>query len=301
MVKRQLVVIALLLVLPSCGFVGPTADPLSIITLSANPLDIGLNGEVSTVTVIVSQSDGNPPPNGTVVFLTTTLGSLPSEVKTNNGRATASLVSGSQSGIASLQATSGTESSGTVEVFVGAALANIVVAANPASLPATGGDSAITATALGDNGEPLANVPIVFSTTGGALQSGGSAVRTNTSGEATDRLTTTADAEITATSGSTSGTATVTLGAVNVPPTANFTSSPTTPKVGQDIFFNGSTSADSDGTIVSYSWDFGDGNFGSGRETSHVYSSAQTYVVVLTVTDNSGGTGATSKTVVVSQ
>lgn len=300
MVKRHLVVIALLLVLPSCEFVGPTAEPLSIITLSANPLAIGLNGETSAVTVIVSQSDGNPPPNGTLVFLTTTLGSLPSEVKTNNGRATANLVSGSQSGIATLQATSGTESSGAVDVLVGAVLESIVVAATPATLPSAGGDSVITATALGDDGEPLANVPIVFSTTAGALQSGGSAVRTNTSGEATDRLTTTADATVTATSGSKTGEATVTLSAANQPPVANFSFSPTSPSVGQLVFFNASTSTDADGSIVSYDWDFGNGETGTGREVSFIYDVAQSYVVVLTVTDDDGATGSISRTIVIS-
>ncbi len=300
MVKRHLVVIALLLVLPSCDFVGPTAEPLSIITLSANPLAIGLNGETSAVTVIVSQSDGNPPPNGTLVFLTTTLGSLPSEVTTNNGRATATLVSGSQSGIATLQATSGTESSGAVDVLVGAVLDSIVVVATPATLPSEGGDSVITATALGDDGEPLANVPIVFSTTAGALQSGGSAVRTNTSGEATDRLTTTADATVTATSGGTTGDATVTLSAANQPPVANFSFSPTAPSVGQLVFFNASTSTDADGSIVSYDWDFGNGATGTGREASFIYNVAQSYVVVLTVTDDDGARGSFSRTIVIS-
>ncbi len=301
MVKRIAVLAVLLLALPSCGFVGPTADPGSIISISANPVAIGLNGAQSTVTVIVSQSDGNPPPNGTLVFLTTTLGSLPAEVPTSNGRATATLVSGSQSGVAQITARSGTESSAPFEVLVGAVLAKIVVAATPATVPTAGGESTITATALGDDDEPLANVPVIFSTTAGTLQSAGAIVRTNNEGKATDRLTTTSAATVTAMSGSFSGTATVTPATPNVPPVASFTSSPTAPKAGQPVFFNASASSDSDGSIVSYSWDFGDGNSGSGRETSHVYATAQSYVVVLTVTDNSGGTGSSSTTVVVSK
>ena len=202
MVKRLLVVAALLLALPSCGFVGPTADPLSIISISANPLSIGLNGAQSIVTVIVSQADGNPPPNGTLVFLTTTLGSIPSQVSLSNGRATATLVSGAQAGVATVTARSGTEMSTTLDILVGAVLDNIVVVATPATLPSGGGDATIKATALGDDGEPLANVPIIFSTTAGALQSGGAIVRTNSNGKATDRLTTAANATVTATSGS---------------------------------------------------------------------------------------------------
>ena len=289
MVKRFVVVTVLLLALPSCEFVGPTAEPLSIISLSANPLAIGLNGEVSVVTVIVSQSDGNPPPNGTLVFLTTTLGTLPAQVETNNGRATASLVSGSQSGVATLEARSGTEVSNTVDVRVGTELQNIVVVATPATLPAAGGETVIKATALGDDAEPLVNVPIVFSTTAGSLQSGGAVVRTDAAGEATDRLTTTAAATVTATSGSTSGQASVSLAAANVPPVANFTFSPASPVVGELIFFNASTSTDSDGSIVSYEWDFGNGETGSGREITFIYNVAQTYVVTLTVRDDDGG------------
>jgi chitodextrinase len=301
MVKRIAIVAALLLALPSCGFVGPTADTGSIISISANPLAIGLNGAQATVTVIVSQADGNPPPNGTLVFLTTTLGTLPAEVQTSNGRATATLSSGAQSGVATVTARSGTESSVPIDILVGAVLARVVVVATPATVPTTGGESTITATALGDNDEPLANVPIIFSTTAGTLQSAGAIVRTNSSGEATDRLTTSSAATVTAASGSFSATATVTPATPNLPPVASFTSSPTAPRAGQEIFFNASASTDPDGSIVSYDWDFGDGNSGSGRETSHVYASAQSYVVVLTVTDNSAGTGSTSKTVVVSQ
>lgn len=299
MVKRLLVVAALLLALPSCGFVGPTADPSSIISISANPLAIGLNGEQSVVTVIVSQSDGNPPPNGTLVFLTTTLGSIPGQVSLSNGRATAALVSGAQAGVATVTAQSGTETSTTLDILVGAVLDNIVVVATPATLPSGGGEATITATALGDDAEPLANVPIIFSTTAGALQSGGAVVRTNKNGKATDRLTTTATATVTATSGSIDADTVVTLATPNVPPVASFTVSPTSPTVGSQVFFNAAASADSDGTIVSYHWDFGNGDTGTGRQVSYIYTSAQSVVVVLTVTDNDGATGAASRTVVV--
>ena len=44
-------------------------------------------------------------------------------------------------------------------------------------------------------------------------------------------------------------------------------------------------------TIVSYSWDFGDGNTGTGIATTHTYSNAGTYVVILTVTDSNAKVG----------
>ncbi|QLE84100.1 PKD domain-containing protein [Shewanella sp. Scap07] len=51
-----------------------------------------------------------------------------------------------------------------------------------------------------------------------------------------------------------------------------------------------STSTDSDGTIVDYSWDFGDGSMGSGAMASHQYTMSGNYSVTLTVTDDDGAT-----------
>ena len=45
------------------------------------------------------------------------------------------------------------------------------------------------------------------------------------------------------------------------------------------------SSSDTDGTIVSFDWDFGDGMTGSGSSVSHVYSGAGSYPVILTVHD----------------
>ena len=60
-----------------------------------------------------------------------------------------------------------------------------------------------------------------------------------------------------------------------------------------------STSTDPDGIITDYLWDFGDDTFGSGSSTDHTYSTAGTYPVTLTVTDNRGGTNTTSADVIV--
>jgi hypothetical protein len=56
--------------------------------------------------------------------------------------------------------------------------------------------------------------------------------------------------------------------------------------LGKDISFDASGSSDSDGTIVSYDWHFGDGDTGSGVTVTHVYSSEGSYTVMLTVTDD---------------
>ncbi|MGS2720614.1 family 16 glycosylhydrolase [Paraglaciecola aestuariivivens] len=50
--------------------------------------------------------------------------------------------------------------------------------------------------------------------------------------------------------------------------------------------FDGSTSSDADGNIVSHQWDFGDGNTGSGAVINHSYAVDGVYQVTLTVTDD---------------
>lgn len=64
---------------------------------------------------------------------------------------------------------------------------------------------------------------------------------------------------------------------------------------------NASSSTDSDGTIVTYQWDLGDGNTKSGEQVSHAYASEGSYLVTLTVTDNDGATSQASSTVTVTQ
>lgn len=54
------------------------------------------------------------------------------------------------------------------------------------------------------------------------------------------------------------------------------------------VRFDGSASSDSDGTIDTYFWDFGDGRSGSGALDSHAYSVPGTYTIRLLVTDNDG-------------
>ena len=57
------------------------------------------------------------------------------------------------------------------------------------------------------------------------------------------------------------------------------------------VTFDGSGSSDSDGTIVKYEWDFGDGSEpAEGQNVVHGYSSTGAYVATLTVTDNCGAT-----------
>lgn len=60
------------------------------------------------------------------------------------------------------------------------------------------------------------------------------------------------------------------------------------------INFDGSGSYDPDGSVASYSWNFGDGTTSTQVSPTHSYTNAKTYTVTLTVTDNLGAsqTGA---------
>jgi LysM repeat protein len=77
----------------------------------------------------------------------------------------------------------------------------------------------------------------------------------------------------------------------NTPPTAD-ANGPYTAMMGKGqavVVFDGSGSTDSDGTIGSYEWDFGDGSDPeSGQSVTHGYTSPGGYVATLKVTDNCG-------------
>jgi PKD repeat protein len=73
-------------------------------------------------------------------------------------------------------------------------------------------------------------------------------------------------------------------GPANQAPTAMFTSAVTGLHLAVDAGF----SADHDGRIVGYAWNFGDGSTATGMTAAHDYATAGTYSVTLTVTDDDG-------------
>jgi PKD repeat protein len=85
----------------------------------------------------------------------------------------------------------------------------------------------------------------------------------------------------------------------NQSPTASFTADATSGVVPLEVLFDASNSADSDGSIVSYAWDFKDGTTGSGETVNHTFSSTGSYNVELTITDNEGATDSATKTITV--
>lgn len=83
-------------------------------------------------------------------------------------------------------------------------------------------------------------------------------------------------------------------------PVAQFSYTPATPKVGDEVLFDGSASSAPPGaTLVAYRWEFGDGASAEGPLVTHAYAQAGSYPVRLTVTDDRSRQAATEQTITV--
>jgi PKD repeat protein len=297
------------------------APTRSTITMSAATRVLALGGSTD-VTAFVVEEAGTPVQNGTTVRFSVTMGRVePVEVQTTNGLAITRFFAGSSSGVAEIRAISGAATGGdddlnVVEITIGAAAANrVTVTATPGSVSSAGGSSQITATALDESGNPIAGVPVTFSSTAGTLSA--SSANTDENGRATIALTTNREAEVTARvgSGADSRSATVTV-RVNVQGTVTLTcrgsdtatSSSCTQVAGSTVTFaaaRGTTSGAA--AIASARLDFGDGtsttlgNLASSTTVNHIYGSAGTYTATLTATDANGEVTSASVTVVITR
>lgn len=62
-------------------------------------------------------------------------------------------------------------------------------------------------------------------------------------------------------------------------------------QAGRTVNVDAAASSDSDGSIVGYHWEFGDGAVADGRTATHTYAAGATPSITLTVTDDDGGLG----------
>ena len=101
---------------------------------------------------------------------------------------------------------------------------------------------------------------------------------------------------VTGPAGSDSAEKTVTVDTLATPPTASFTASPESGDAPLEVSFDSSGST---GDISAYSWNFGDGATDAGATVTHVFTSANDYTAILTVT-GPGGSDSAERTVAVS-
>lgn len=66
-----------------------------------------------------------------------------------------------------------------------------------------------------------------------------------------------------------------------------------------EVSFDGSNSSSSNGTITTFAWNFGDGQYADGAKVTHSYMKSGKYTASLTVTDSKGGNNAATITIVV--
>ena len=85
----------------------------------------------------------------------------------------------------------------------------------------------------------------------------------------------------------------------NSPPKASFSLDQISGEAPLDVIFDATECSDSDGTVISYRWDFGDGATSTDLVASHTYTSPKSYTVSLTVTDDLGATDTATATIAV--
>jgi hypothetical protein len=321
--RRVLPVLAILagiglpFVVASCDKVPLLAPTGTVINLFATANSVSLNSQVNIVATAIENGvdvgsgsgstgtagAGTPVQNGTLISFTTTIGTIePAEARTHNGQVTVKLVTGAQSGTATITAYSGGASK-TLQVRVGTAAAGTIqLTANPQTLGPGGGASIISATVTDEGGAPVSGVPVTFSADNGTLSP--PTATTNDSGIATTTLTTSQKATVTA---NVAGkTAEVT---VNLNPRTGITLTGPTTSVAAGVPASFTVGVGSTANIKNVTIDFGDGSKESlgalsGQTTvQHTYTTSGTFSVRATAVDASGfsETVATSITILPGQ
>lgn len=300
----RLVLVPLLAIasLVACDSTSPVAPAGTVLSISASPTRIASDG-VSIIRVTAFRPNGTPVNPGTAILLSTTIGSVPASVETNDrGEALAQLQGNGDFGTATVTASVGGSEGVTVEVQVGISAGSITLQASPSSVPETGGEVELLTLVRDDQGQPLSGAAVNFRTEIGSLESSGQVVITDAGGTAQDLLTV-LESDVDVLQGDTfqvdvevgSGTGALinTTATLNIQrlPSADFTFGTNNLTV---VFSDTST-----GRPTRWLWDFGDGNTSRLQNPSHTYSEAATFVVTLTA-ENSQGSDTISKFVSVS-
>lgn len=291
-----LVLLVLLLLTSPCKKGPYVAVEGDIVQVTAAAYTVTPGGKV-LLTITGMKANGHPMPDDTLVRLSADIGSFQNMV---GGKVEAVLlVSGKATvyykadgtltgGTATITASCGTAKVTPEKIVISISnidVTSILMSANPSVLPPGGSTTVITATAVGVTGAPMPGKTITLNTTAGELTPPGPLV-TDSNGNITATLTTTAEATVTASYQTVTKSITITVGE-NQPPVAAFAFSPQNPFSGQTIHFT-STSTDPENTPMTYHWNFGDGKSGTGEAVDHSYTvaAATEFKVILTVTDS---------------
>jgi protocatechuate 3,4-dioxygenase beta subunit len=294
--------LAALLTASACDKIPLTAPSGSEVSVTSNLTTIALNGSVE-LTAMVIEAGGTPVNDGTVVSFTTTIGTFDrNDVQTDDGRARVNLRVGNTSGTAVVRAISGGATSGPLELTVGAAaVANIILTANPSSVSSSqGGNVVLQATVVDEGNNPVPGVAVNFTASAGTLTL--SRVNTDNNGVATTILNTNRQTTVRASIGAIQSNE-VTIVA-NTAPRVTVNAAPSTAAENVPITFTTTVTTDNNTAIRNGTINFGDGtsqSIGTALSTplTHSYRSAGTYVVTATVTDVNGEVGTGSAAVVI--
>ncbi len=187
----------------ACSEGNPVAPIGTILTITANPTQITLNG-TSEITIVGRRGDGNPLASGTEIRLSTDLGSIPAIVSTDaTGTARATLRGDGRTGPAVVMATTGNgDSTAEITVQIGEGDASkpaLLVSVSPSTIQVQE-SATITVIARRADGTLFgAGETVILTTTLGSLSpdrpstdSGGTAISTLTAGSLAGNATVTA-------------------------------------------------------------------------------------------------------------
>jgi len=158
---RTPLAIAALLGSLSCSKATPVAPSGSVLSISANPSQISLNGE-STITIFGSKANGSPLDPGTVIRLSTNLGTIDGTTTVKSGgTATATLRGDGRSGQATVMAATGAGTAATAMTMVQIGIATgqkptLLVSASPSNV-AVDGTVTVTVIARNSDGSPVSD------------------------------------------------------------------------------------------------------------------------------------------------
>ncbi|MCP5047850.1 MAG: PKD domain-containing protein, partial [bacterium] len=269
-------------------------------------------GAATVITITGIKADGRPMPDDTLVQLAVDIGKLldaaGKEVQAAllaSGTATVTYQADDTitGGTAAITASSGTAAVTPEQLIINIMntdISSLTISADPSVISPGADTSKITVTGLNSEGGGVSGKMITIETSAGILDPP-SPLETDPEGKVETTLTTTVDATITATYQEATKSLDITVG-INLAPTADFEFSPQNPVNGDTIFFT-STSIDTDGEIVTYHWNLGDGTEREGANTTHTYDTVaeqKEFKVIHTVTDNTGATAIVAKSVIVS-